>query len=438
MILKIKSENPHLLDILNKNPNSNLGLYFSSLKNGTVVGNCVSQYEYEIVFQDGNDLDDSEYSFNPDKSNMIDFMSYASPRAILNIMTELFNDNLKEKSVVDNKRLNWLDKTISQIDTTEYKTVVEIDNLYIDSTWANSEGNFIFNKYYPSYIKLFEHKQGYLYRLHIECDGVNKTLNMLTFISLMLSLRNRGYFPVDDKIVEKYLRIVSNVGDIPYFVAYLIKLILLDNENLFNKYKHKLEEMCKDLTLQYGNTHVNRINYITSKILEDNDCNILDLGCGELLYAKKLANKITGDYHCVDTDEECELLVNKFNNHSSKKITFTTDYKNIKGVSNLTLLCTEVIEHIGITEAFEIINNIIENNDVNRIIISTPNKDFNVNYQMDGEMRRDDHIVELTKYEFQDAVFSDINMFGKYFMDGIGDTYKDIQPTSVVTIQKIN
>ena len=101
MILKIKSENPHLLDILNKNPNSNLGLYFSSLKNGTVVGNCVSQYEYEIVFQDGNDLDDSEYSFNPDKSNMIDFMSYASPRAILNIMTELFNDNLKEKSVAD-------------------------------------------------------------------------------------------------------------------------------------------------------------------------------------------------------------------------------------------------------------------------------------------------------------------------------------------------
>ena len=52
MILQIHSQNPHLLDLLNKNPHTDLGIYAKSLRNGQLIGNAVSAYQYDVVFQD--------------------------------------------------------------------------------------------------------------------------------------------------------------------------------------------------------------------------------------------------------------------------------------------------------------------------------------------------------------------------------------------------
>ncbi len=61
MILKIRSKNDYLLDILFKNPNTDYGLYFKTLKNGQIVGNAVNKHYYEVVFQD------TKYSYLPER-----------------------------------------------------------------------------------------------------------------------------------------------------------------------------------------------------------------------------------------------------------------------------------------------------------------------------------------------------------------------------------
>ena len=50
MIIQIRSNNPHLLDVLNKNPNTDCGIYAKSLRNGQLIGNAVSAHQYDVVF----------------------------------------------------------------------------------------------------------------------------------------------------------------------------------------------------------------------------------------------------------------------------------------------------------------------------------------------------------------------------------------------------
>ena len=63
MIIQIRSNNPHLLDVLNKNPNTDFGIYAKSLRNGQLIGNAVNTHQYDVVFQD------TRYSYLPEESN---------------------------------------------------------------------------------------------------------------------------------------------------------------------------------------------------------------------------------------------------------------------------------------------------------------------------------------------------------------------------------
>ena len=89
MQIIIQSENNHLLDILYKNPATDLGLYCKELRNGVLIGNAVSANEYHCLFQD------TKNSYLPDEGNPIDFQSYCSPLLALNMATEFFNHLFK-------------------------------------------------------------------------------------------------------------------------------------------------------------------------------------------------------------------------------------------------------------------------------------------------------------------------------------------------------
>ena len=105
MIIQISSHNPHLLDVLNKNPDTDFGIYAKALRNGQLVGNAINAHQYDVVFQD------TRYSYLPEESNQIDFQSYCSPLVILHCCNEFFKDLLQEKEAYFTQEIKWLGKS---------------------------------------------------------------------------------------------------------------------------------------------------------------------------------------------------------------------------------------------------------------------------------------------------------------------------------------
>ena len=139
--LQIHSQNPHLLDLLNKNPHTDLGIYAKSLRNGQLIGNAVSAYQYDVVFQD------TRYSYLPEESNQIDFQSYCSPLVILHICNEFFKELLQEKQTYWSQQIKWLERSRAEVDT--YPCTIEVKNLYANSTWY-SKGHFMMERYFKN------------------------------------------------------------------------------------------------------------------------------------------------------------------------------------------------------------------------------------------------------------------------------------------------
>jgi hypothetical protein len=97
--------------------------------------------------------------------------------------------------------------------------------------------------------------------------------------------------------------------------------------------------------------------------------------------------------------------------------------------AQLNILLTEVIEHNTLDEAEELIKKALSYN-FNRLIITTPNVEFNSFYSMEDEFRHKDHCFELTRNEFQSLISSCTegrNVNVEYFY--LGDNLNGIQPT---------
>lgn len=427
----IKSTNPNLLSILNKNPNSFFGMFLKETRNGVMVGECISEGEYHLFFQDGNDLNEKEHSFSEDATNQIDFYSFCNPIGYITLINNILPDIIKEKDLVLSKKISWLEnKEIKELEGDNYTTTVSIPSVYIDSTWAKKDGSFVLARYFPE-IKNFTHKVGNIYSFEITTDSIIKSINLTLFVNMMLAVTNKQFFKVDNDMIGKYIRILSNIGNIPYFIIYLFKVRLLNEKYHFDLFKNKLEEISQT-KLTYGNTHQARIDFV--KELFDGDTHILDVGCGELIYAKKLMPKFTNDlltYYAVDIDEDYAEVAIKLQARFKNILQFNTEIPELKEI--FTAIMSEVIEHMEEGESIETILKILNNPYCQKLIITTPNKDFNQFYLLEeNELRREDHLKEYTKSEFSYFYHKiSINFVDKYNFDfvNIGDTYQGITPT---------
>lgn len=434
MILKIKSENPYLLDILHKNPNTDFGLYAKYLKNGVVIGNCVSENEYEITFQD------SKYSYLPEDSNAIDFQSYVSPLVVLHISNDFLGTLLKPREEYLTNKIKWLDKSYEEIDN--QSCIIEVLSFYINSNWAN-ENEFLLSKYFPNV--QIKHKVGRNYQLTIESKSVFEAVNLLNLISVFVHITN-NYGPftfIDDSFAEKYTRLLTNLENVPYFVFYLFIKKAIKTPKQFEMLKPKLEEYFANQGIlakfTYGYNHQERVNYITDKISLQNE--ILDVGCGEFIYFRKFV-KIGCEkpYYAIDEDLKFEVMIEqiqqKLNVDNLYFFNSLAAFDHSYEQQKIDILLTEVIEHNTEEEAKLLIEKLLKYN-FNQIIITTPNKDFNKYYFDDEEsMRHDDHDFEMTANEFHQFMNQFNNEFLELTFDQIGDSLNNISPTQVCIITK--
>jgi hypothetical protein len=431
MILRIESLNDKFLDLLCKNPDTDNGLYCKPLKNGQVIGNVVGKNEYDVVFQD------EKYSYCPEESNATDYQSYCSPLAVLHICNTLFGHILKSRKEYAGTVIKWLGVTQGEVDNTV--CTIEIPSFYIDSNWYRN-GKFLLSKYFEG-IEVVQQSKC-IFRLTVTGKSMFDAFNLLALVAVFAHVTNNYgmYIFIDDNLAQKLGRILTNIDNVPYFVFYLYIMRAVKSVKQFETLKPVFENyLAKNglkANLVIEGTSRQRLTFITN-ILEHN-IPVLDIGCGELLYYKKMmALNFVADYYAVDKNPDMEqIAANISRRYDDKNLFFYNSLDEFTSDEQVNILLTEVIEHNSMEEAKELISKAFSYN-FNRVIITTPNVEFNSFYSMENELRHEDHCFELTRDEFKSLITSCIkgkNINVEYFY--LGDTLNGIQPVQGCIIKK--
>lgn len=422
MIITIKSKNQKLLDILMKNPESDDGIYLKSLKQGVIIGTVVNDSEYTAIFTEKKRGE----SFAVNSSDHIDYQNLSAPQISLGICSGLFGHLLKQDKI--DTKISWLGKSIREIDVEE--CTIEVPIFYINSTWIKEE-KFLLERYFPE-LKV-KKLSPTLFELTIVAENVFKAINILAITSLFTFLSNRVSLDlfIDNDFVEKYGNVLENIENVPYFVFYLFSLKVLKTPKQFSLIKNNFESYLLksglNCDLKYGGTQENRISVITP--LLDKDIPTLDIGCGKGVYFRRLGG--TQDYFGLDTDSSIQ-------NYLQKRYSRDPNFKVITNISEvpkdreLNILLTEVIEHNTIEEVEDLFAKLKELN-FKKIIVSTPNKDFNRYYNI--ELRHSDHKFEFSESEFRDFLEKVFPEYKKEYF-GCGDEINNEQPTQGCIIWK--
>ena len=422
MIVVLKSDNNYFLDLLHKNPTTDEGLYFKNLRNGILVGNAVTANEYHCFFQD------QKHSYMPDEGSQIDFQSLCSPLLALNIGTEFFNHLYKEKTVLSQTTISWLNKTYHEIDT--QKTTIEVCCIYIDSGWYR-DGQFLLSKYIDG-ICLTPIK-GNNYSLIITAENVREAILKYSVVSLFIHFTNKHavYTYIDDSFIQKYLSIITNLKGVPYFVFYLFIKRILRSPKQFEMLKPSMETYFDNqIQFVFTDTHQSRKVFICEKI--DFEIPVLDFGCGEMQYFNYLFKRgFRQKYLAFDAEDFQETAQKIIELNKADNLFWIENLNHLNGFEGQIIL-SEVIEHNSLTQAKELLVWIRDNTDFTHLFITTPNADFNVNYEMVDEFRHDDHEFELSKEAFITLISEIFNQPQEYH--GIGDCVKGHYPTSAIII----
>lgn len=433
-LLQIKTNNPNLSFILVKNPNT--GMVLRRYRQGTIFGfysENKNNTEYNLYFKDGDD----EVSFKKeqDEFEYNDYKRYNSPLFIQGAVNEFF------------RHLTNVDK-VDENDSVGFENEIFINQMYM----FNPKYIDLLNKYYGdtftiTYTEL--NKNNYSLSVKTNKASLKDTVNLLYIISVFYYCTNDKNVWIEEEEIARYVKILNNI-DSPYFIKYVIKSRIIRSVNKFNSVKKDLDLTKKHGTFDilFGDTGYQRADYIKNLIGNDDNIEIIDLGCNNMAnYGFSLLKKLNKNntyYHAIDIDtEEIEYIKRKADNNGyGNLITYNNinDLIENKPTQLFNVILSEVFEHITLEEDTQIINNILSNLNVNKMIITTPNKEFNVNYLFeDDDKRLDEHIFEMNKKDFVDYFDNIMKPFeDKYVYEfiNIGDIVNGISATQAVVIRK--
>lgn len=390
MIIRLKSENPNLLSVLNKNPNNANGLQFFDSNKNVYIGNCVSENEYHLFSHE-------KYKIG----KQMTAKPYVSPSNALKMLKTFFSHLLKTNESVFSYKIDWLGKTIGEIDT--FPLEISIENVYCDSNWYRRDSNsIIFQKHFEN---VEVEQTGYnLISLKYTGKNIYQAINVFYLMLFMIELSNKEREYKQSGQIEKVFQVMLNVNRVPYFMIYLflkrISNITEIKPEWIEKFQEKYEnDFGQKLTLTGVGTHQARINFVSEKLDVNNV--VLDFGCGEFQHLKGIKNKVE-KYVGYDV-EDYTSLYNKWNNSKDGRYNginweFTTDLNTLEDVP-YSVIMSEVFEHVEYP--VNTIRNFLSDYNVKQLIITTPDKNFNKHYNLDDdEVRRHDHLRELNFNEF--------------------------------------
>lgn len=418
-LIKLQSNNPKFGFIISKNPSS--PMIVRDIRQGFGFGFYGTAEKYLIYFSERNGK--MSYKDNPNQSfEYLNKYKYTSPVFPLNAITQFFSSSIKSKHIDD---------------TDEFKHKLVYYSCSID---FYSLKNIKKISEYFKFINIEYAKQSPgTYKVKLSHTNIYTLLHFATIFFGIISCFHNAHDNVTDGIIEKIL-VSMNVLKAPYFARYIVSSRLIKNKATFSKFKQLLNT--DSILIKYGNTHMQRKEHIMNHV--NLKRNIIDIGCGEgyyaLLFAPKLVeNDSLLNYYAIDTNkEELKKVINRAKTGGINNIVTLNDYTEIYDTSNCDVLMTEVIEHNEKEYSTKLIKWVLDNLDFNKIIITVPNRDFNLNYNLEKEFRHDDHIWEPTQNEFKEFmanILKDYNNLDIQILN-IGDSVDNVHVTQGMVVSK--
>lgn len=235
------------------------------------------------------------------------------------------------------------------------------------------------------------------YELHVKHESIYKGLNWLMCLSSCLALLN-GDIPSKKENIIKIGKCVDK-ANLNYYQRYWLSLTHQMTKYISNDKYH----------LVGGNTAHQRLKAIREIL---NNSNLLyDLGCNNFYISKRLKYK-----NVIGIDKELKDPPKGYKFIQKDIYADTLELKE-----NSDILLSEVIEHNDKRRAKDLINKLLESKP-NRLVITVPNKKFNVCWSSINEFRHVEHKWEPTMNEFID--FLPKREGYKLDIKGIGDHVK--------------
>ncbi len=264
---------------------------------------------------------------------------------------------------------------------------------------------------------------------------------LLHYARLIFLLHNSaitdGYIDRTPELVAKFANSLNEINA-PYYVRYLFVREYITSPK---KLAEQIDLIQPDnMILNFGDTKQQRWAAI-SKIFTSSIANtILDVGCGELWQSKRLA-KMYEQVVAIDENERLQQVnQEKVERSSLTNITvLMTKAQSVaewlSSYSKPDILMSEIIEHMNLLEAKELLKYIKNSNNFNTLVITVPNKDFNIHYSIaNDETRHDDHKWEPTFEEISDII-SELFFDNEFSITGIGDSVDNVHVSTMITIK---
>ncbi|WP_334074213.1 MULTISPECIES: class I SAM-dependent methyltransferase [Paenibacillus] len=417
-IVQVTSTNPKFSFLIKKNPHS--GMQLRSIRKGTAYGWYTDEQTFNVYFKDA----DNDISYKQHEGETFEYLNvsrYNTPLFPLNAIGEFFSAPLK---------------TRNEQDAEGYEHTFFINMIHIERVQYIA----FFEKHLKDFTFEITHQAYKSYSLTVKTQkSLYQLLHAVSVLCLFLSMFGNEYVDISDSILDKYIKSL-NVIDAPFYIRSLFVRNFLASRDRFKKYKAELEKTDRySIRFAFGGTALQRRNYIGSALAFDKS--ILDVGCGEGFYAIPFAGKIEGSYYAVDINEE---LLEQVQRKAARKeldniITFASIDLFLESYNGerVDVILTEVIEHMSREEAERLIRQICGQVDFDRLIITTPNADFNRYYELEG-FRHDDHKWELGGASFQAWIGDLLKRFAnlQYEFVAIGDEVDGITTTQGVILKR--
>jgi small RNA 2'-O-methyltransferase len=419
-IVQVRSTNPSFTFLIKKNPNT--GMQIRQIRKGLAYGWYTDDAIYNVYFKDA----DNEISFKESQEESFEYLNvsrYNTPLFPLSAINEFFSTPLKAQHERDKEGYEH----------TFFINMVHVEMVrYVE----------FFAKYLPEYRFELEHRAHKSYALSITTNrSLYHLLHVVSVLCLFLSMFGNEYIDISDDILAKYIRSI-NMIDAPFYIRSLFVRNFLSGKDRFRKYKAEIEQTTRyAIDFDYGRTGLQRRNFIGSHLKYDKS--ILDVGCGEGFYAIPFAAKLQeANYYAIDIDEELLRTVER--KAADKDIDNIAAFSSVDRFletyngEQVDIILTEVIEHMSLEEAAALLRQLLDNIDYDRFIVTTPNADFNIYYELDG-FRHDDHKWELGEAAFR-SWLSEVLEERRAILDveywQVGDGVNDIRTTQGLIIRR--
>lgn len=426
--IQLESSNPDFTFLIRKNPAS--GMIVKPFRQGLLFGyySLDNPSQFNCWFKDS----DSQVSYDADKQfEFNDTTRYSSATFVGNCLDEFFREVLAKDQ---------------QHDAPGFENAILINCLRSRKKYFE-----IFARSFKDFELEYEPLSTTYFRVRIRTrQSLRKLLSYTAVLAMINAIQNREFRYIDDQLLLRYAKIIRHL-DAPYFVRYVFKVNLVRGDGIFAKVRELLDT--ETIKMTFGHNFLQRYRFVARNIAGGT---IIDIGCGEGRYF--VLSKNVDHYYAHDQDETClensAALIRKKQYDNITLLDSLDALPNFEG--RKTFLLTEVIEHNTKDDAMKLLQRCFVPGA--RILVTTPNRDFNVLYFPDDfeeqeknlstipvendtedepieRMRHEEHVFEFNDVEFRDFIQKAVEGYeAKIQFFPIGDTVDGVTPQSAAII----